>query len=175
MKLDGKKIILSRVTSDDLDFICELECNKDIWFFEEYIEFDMNVVRKEYLQKMDTKFSYDFIVKAIIEGAVKPVGLAQIWSYVEHRKSWELGFATLPIYQGNGFAYEAITLLIKFAFEELEARKVVGMCNCNNLQSVKLMEKRGMRREGTFREELFWNNQWHDQHFYSILESEFHQ
>nr|WP_276614167.1 GNAT family protein [Paenibacillus favisporus] len=78
-------------------------------------------------------------------------------------------------YQGNGFAYEATMLLLEFAFEKLEAHKVVGMCNCNNLQSAKLMEKLGMRREGTFREELMWNNQWHDQYFYSILAREVHQ
>lgn len=175
MKLAGKKVNLSGVTPDDLDFICELECNKDIWLFEEYIESDMNVVREKYLQKMDTKHSYDFIIKSVIEGEVKRVGLAQIWSYVEHRKSWELGFAILPIYQGNGFAYEATILLLEFAFKKLEALKVVGMCNCNNLQSAKLMEKLGMRIEGTFREELFWNNEWHDQYFYSILAREFYQ
>ncbi|MBK3494099.1 GNAT family N-acetyltransferase [Viridibacillus sp. YIM B01967] len=173
MKHNGKNVIISRVTPDDLDFICELECNKDIWLFEEYVESDMKVVREKYLQKMNTQYSYDFIVKSTIEGEVKPIGLAQIWCYVEHRKSWELGFAILPIYQGNGFGYEATKLLIEFAFERLQAHKVVGMYNCNNLRSVKLMESLGMRREGTFQEELFWNNQWHDQYFYSILDREY--
>ncbi|WP_060205678.1 GNAT family N-acetyltransferase [Sporosarcina koreensis] len=173
MKIDGKNVILSRFTPDDLDFICELECNKDIWLFEEFIESDMKVVRETYLKKMTSQHSFDFVVKSTIDGDVKPIGLAQIWRYVEHRKSWEIGFAIHPTYQRNGFGYEATRLLIEFAFESLQAHKVVGMCNCNNLKSIRVMESLGMRREGTFQEELFWNNQWHDQHFYSILEKEY--
>nr|WP_255723361.1 GNAT family protein [Sporosarcina sp. ACRSL] len=173
MRLDGKNVILSRVTPDDLDFVCELECNKDIWFYEEHVESDRNVVKETYLQKMNTPHSYDFIVKSTVDGEVKSIGLAQIWCYVEHRKSWELGFAILPSYQGNGFGYETTKLLLEFAFERLQAHKVVGMCNCNNLKSVKLMESLSMKREGTFKEELFWNNQWHDQYFYSILDREY--
>ncbi len=30
-----------------------------------------------------------------------------------------------------------------------------------------------MKREGIFRDELFWNNQYVDQYFFSVLKSEF--
>ncbi|WP_259392308.1 GNAT family N-acetyltransferase [Paenibacillus thiaminolyticus] len=36
-----------------------------------------------------------------------------------------------------------------------------------------LMEHIGMRREGVFKEELYWNKRWTDQFFYSILDSEY--
>lgn len=74
-----------------------------------------------------------------------PVGLAQIWSYVERRKRWELGFAILSDHQGHGCGYDAIKLLLEFAFNNLEAHKV-GMCNCENQKSIKSMEKLGVRR-----------------------------
>lgn len=50
---------------------------------------------------------------------------------------------------------------------------VYEMCNAQNKRSALLMEKVGMKREGIFREELFWNDQYVDQYFFSILKSEF--
>lgn len=173
MLIQGEKIKLLRVEENDLDFICELECNKEIWLYEEFVQSDKNKVRENYLKKMMSNTSYDFIITTKIDGEDKAVGLAQIWSYIEDRKSWEIGYAVLPEYQGKGYGYEATKLLLRLAFETLQAHKVVGMCNCNNLSSAKIMEKVGMKREGIFREEFFWNNQWTDQYFYSILDKEY--
>lgn len=173
MKIKGNRITLSSVTLNDLEFISELECNNEIWLYEEYVEADRNVVKEKYIDKIDSKYSYDFIIEKIQDGVVIPIGLVQIWSYVEHRKSWELGFGILPDHQGNGYGYEAIQLMLGFTFNDLEAHKVVGMCNCKNEKSSKLMEKLGMSREGIFKKELFWCNEWHDQYFYSILDSEY--
>lgn len=174
MKIDGNRISLSRITYDDLDFICELECNKNIWFFEDYVESDKSIVKEKYIEKLDSHFSYDFIIKKLGDEQEIPVGLAQIWSYVEHRRSWEFGFAILPDHQGYGYGIDAAKLLLEFAFNNLAAHKVVGMCNSKNLKSIKLMDNLGMRREGIFKEELYWQNQWTDQYFYSILSSEYH-
>ncbi|MCA1295448.1 GNAT family N-acetyltransferase [Paenibacillus sp. alder61] len=173
MILNGRSVNLSRVTVDDLDFISELECNKDIWVYEEYVESDRATVRADYLEKMDSDTGYDFVVTADIDGKHERIGLAQIWSYVDHRNSWELGFAILPSYQRQGYGAEATKLLLDFAFRQLQAHKVVGMCHCHNLKSVKLMERAGMRREGIFQEELLLDGQWHDQYFYSILDKEY--
>lgn len=103
------------------------------------------------------------------------IGLAQIWSYSEYRKSWEIGFAILPVYGGQGYGSEAAKLLLQFAFEKLDAHKVVGMCNSRNKRSAALMERISMTREAIFKEELFWQHQWIDQYYYSILEKEFFQ
>ncbi|RAL24225.1 GNAT family N-acetyltransferase [Thermoflavimicrobium daqui] len=176
MELSGEKILLSKISINDLDFICRIECNKNLWYFEEYVESDKNVVREEYIQKIEEKekpTSYDFIVTIATDKSKTPIGLAQIWNNSEYRKSWEIGFAILPEYWGKGYGSEAARLLLQFAFEELDAHKVVGMCNANNTRSAALMEHIGMRREAIFKEELFWQNKWVDQYYFSILEREY--
>lgn len=172
MKIKGNRILLSKVTEKDLDFICELECNKDVWLFEEFVENDNNIVKSKYLEQMKSNEHVDLVITIVTDNEIMRIGLVQLWSYVAHRKSWELGFGILPKYQGSGYGYEAVGLLLNYAFKNLEARKVVAMCNDQNQKSINLMEKLGMRREGTFKQELKWNNQWRDQHFYSILVSE---
>ncbi|GIO02583.1 hypothetical protein J5TS2_32510 [Brevibacillus halotolerans] len=178
MKIVGEKLLLSSVSNKDLDFICRIECDQSLWYFEDYVESDDKIVRENYLRKIeesDEGSSYDFIVTIAGDQSNTPIGLAQIWSYVEHRKSWEIGFSILPAYGGQGYGSEAAKLLLQFAFEQLGAHKVVGMCNSQNKRSIALMERIGMTKEAVFKEELFWQNEWVDQYFFSVLEKEFLQ
>ncbi|GIO96047.1 aminoglycoside N(6')-acetyltransferase [Paenibacillus lautus] len=176
MEIYGENVILSRITSHELDFICRIECDRDLWHFEESVESDEQVVRSKYLDRINEgneTTTYDFIVSLVDDKMRTPIGLAQVWSYIDYRKSWELGFAILPDYSGQGYGSEAAKLLLKFAFEQLKAHKVVGMCNSQNTRSAALMEHIGMTKEAVFKEELFWNGKWADQFYYSILEKEF--
>ncbi|RJE88882.1 N-acetyltransferase [Paenibacillus sp. 1011MAR3C5] len=176
MDISGAKTKLSRIAVDDLDFICDIECNRELWQYEEAVQTDREAVRQAYLNKINsnTEHHYDFIVYLEAEGIRTPIGLAQIWSYNEYRKSWEIGFAILPPHSGHGYGTEAAEFLLKFAFEVLQAHKVVGMCNAKNSRSADLMERIGMTREAVFKEELYWCKRWTDQYFYSILEREYY-
>lgn len=176
MEINGEKVILSKITTKDLDFICRIESDENIWCFEESVQSDKQVIREEYLEKInegDKTNSYDFIVRLAVDNEKTPIGIAQIWSYIDYRKSWEIGFALLPEHRGHGYGSEAAKLLLNYAFEKLDAHKVVGMCNSKNTRSATLMKHIGMTKEGVFKEELFWNNQWTDQYYFSILEKEF--
>lgn len=176
MDVSGDKVKLSRITVDDLDFICEIECDSELWQYEEAVQTDREAARQSYLNKIngDDEHHYDFIVYLRSEGIRNPIGLAQIWSYNEYRKSWEIGFAIVPAHRGHGYGIEAAELLLKFAFETLKAHKVVGMCNAKNLRSAALMERIGMTKEAVFKEELYWHERWTDQYYYSILEKEYY-
>ncbi|BFH68926.1 ribosomal-protein-serine acetyltransferase [Paenibacillus dendritiformis] len=177
MKLQGERIELTLITEEDMDFLCQMECDKDLWHFEESVP-SLEEAKENFQEKItesedEEGASYDFVVRLASEQAAAPIGMAQIWSYVDGRKSWEIGFAILPEYGGRGYGREAAELLLALAFNKLGAHKVVGMCNALNYRSSALMEHIGMRREGVFKEELYWNERWTDQFFYSILDSEY--
>ena len=177
MEIQGKKIWLASVTPEDLDFICNIERDRNLWFYKESVPSNDEEVREKYLQHIEEGADsgwYDFVVFLGADQERTPIGLAQIWSYIDERQSWELGFAILPAYGGCGYGSEAADLLLQFAFNQLDAHKVVGMCNAENHRSSALMERIGMVREGIFREELNWNGQWTDQYYYCILDREFH-
>lgn len=104
-----------------MDFICRIECDRDLWQFEESVPSDEQV-RSNFLEKIregNETASYDFIVRLANDGNRTPIGLAQVWSYIDYRKSWEVGFAILPQHGGQGYGSEAAQLLLKFAFDEL--------------------------------------------------------
>lgn len=172
MRIQGEQVCLLKLTEKHLDFISGLECNQEVWAYEEFIETDHDQARDKYVSQMGSSHNHDFVIVISADGESVPIGIVQIWSYVEHRDSWEIGFGILPEYQGRGYGAEAARLLMHYAFHELNAHKVVGMCNSHNQRSSRLMEKLGFQREGIFKEELKWNGGWHDQYFYSILDWE---
>lgn len=176
MKLTSGNLFLEIISNEDLDFICQIECDRELWQYEESVETDLDTVWRKYNQRLADKAKpkrYDFLICLQQGETIEKIGLAQIWSYIDFRESWEIGFAVLPEYSGKGYGGKAAELLLKWGFEGLGAHKIVGMCNAQNIASSSVMERIGMTREGIFRGELMWRGQWTDQYYYSILEKEY--
>lgn len=102
--------------------------------------------------------------------------------FPEHRpefKTWRIGYIVHPTYYGQGYTTEFTRAVIKYAFTELGAHRIVAYCSPDNIASWKIMEKCGMRREGTLKKEFLWRNDkdgksiWLDSYCYAILDEEF--
>ncbi|GII80580.1 N-acetyltransferase [Sphaerisporangium rufum] len=63
------------------------------------------------------------------------------------RTEAELGYIFDPAYGGHGYATEAVTAMVAYAFDRLGVRRITAGCFADNLPSVRLLEKVGMRRE----------------------------
>jgi len=63
----------------------------------------------------------------------------------------DLGFAFLPAYRGNGYAFEAAQAAIEFAWERLRLGRVVAITAPDNDDSVRLLERLGFRFERMLR------------------------
>jgi RimJ/RimL family protein N-acetyltransferase len=86
----------------------------------------------------------------------------------------EIGWAIAADRQGRGYATEAASALLAFAFGPLACHRVIATCQPENAASWRVMEKLGMRREGHFRQGLRQaNGEWWDEYFYALLASEY--
>ncbi len=87
----------------------------------------------------------------------------------------EVGYIFHPAYQGQGYATEAVAAVVDYAFREMRAHRVVGNCNPENAASWRVLEKCGMTREATFRQNVFFRRDpageplWTDTYVYAIL------
>jgi len=74
-----------------------------------------------------------------------------------HRVDWrlrqaELGFFLLPPFEGQGFACEAVSMLVRFAFGNLGMRRLEAQCDVDNLRSAVLLDRLGFAYEGRKRQ-----------------------
>lgn len=84
----------------------------------------------------------------------------------------ELGYELDPREWNNGYATEAATEMLNFAFEQLRLHRVMARVIANNSNSVRLLEKLGMRQEGHLRENEFFKGHYWDTLIYGMLEDE---
>jgi len=87
----------------------------------------------------------------------------------------EIGFTFAPDYQGQGFATEAVTAIMDYAFGDLEVHRIIGSADARNARSLALMERLGMRKEAHFVKSMWFNGEWADDVIYAILEEEWQQ
>lgn len=92
--------------------------------------------------------------------------------------NWEIGYVFNPKYYGMGYAAESCRAVIDYGFKNLKVRRVVAMCNPENISSWKLLERLKMRREGYLRKNIFFKlnekgePNWTDTYEYAILADE---
>ncbi|MCR8641266.1 GNAT family N-acetyltransferase [Paenibacillus sp. N1-5-1-14] len=168
----NQRIILSPATLEDVDFLVDIKTSISLWPYEDLLSIDKDAVRKNVVDRINSDWYKQYIVKLDTPERT-PIGELHIHWYVEERRSWEMGYCIFPEYRGQGYGVEAAREVLKYAFDEWNAHKVVAMCNAHNTASYKLLEKLGLVREGVFREELLWDGRWVNQLFYCILDSEY--
>jgi RimJ/RimL family protein N-acetyltransferase len=77
---------------------------------------------------------------------------------VAHLTSTEFGlyYAFFPAYQRQGYATEAVRALVAFAFDVLQLRRIVATTTYENVRSIGLMRRLGMRIEQNSSAGLSW-------------------
>lgn len=73
---------------------------------------------------------------------------------------------------GQGYAFEAVTGLLKYCFEDLGLHRIRANCDARNQASWRLLEKLGFRREAHFVESYLEHRTWFDEFEYALLERE---
>ena len=84
----------------------------------------------------------------------------------------EIGFTIARPHQGQGYATEALIALLGYLFDELEVHRVYANCDPDNMPSIRLLQKIGLRHEGRFIESLWLRGSWVSEDWYAILRRE---
>ncbi|MGH7748463.1 MAG: GNAT family N-acetyltransferase, partial [Candidatus Dormibacteria bacterium] len=89
-------------------------------------------------------------------------------------RTQEIGWVIAREDQGRGYATEAATSLLAYAFECLGRHRVIATGQPQNPASWRVMEKLGMRREAHFRQCLLRpSGEWWDEYVYALLRDEY--
>ncbi|MEH6945435.1 GNAT family N-acetyltransferase [Bacillus sp. JJ722] len=87
--------------------------------------------------------------------------------------TYEIGWVFNPRYYNKGYASEAALAILQYGFKQMKLHRIIATCQPQNIPSYRVMEKIGMRREGSFKKCIPKGNEWWDEYYYAILEEEF--
>jgi RimJ/RimL family protein N-acetyltransferase len=84
----------------------------------------------------------------------------------------EIGYTISRPFQKQGYGAEAVNSLLEYLFLDLGLHRVRANCDPQNLPSIKLLNKLGMRHEGRSIQSLYLKGEWVDEDWYAILKEE---
>lgn len=173
MLLKGKNLTLGALKEEDIDVLAGWYENTD---FLRFYDFHPAVPKtREQLRRIyESGGSETFVPLAVrIRETGKMIGLIEIDGIsASNRFAWiSIGFGS-DEYRGRGFGYEALSLAVEFAFDELNLERLqLNVIGYNNA-AIRLYEKTGFKKEGTYREAVIRNGERHDLLLYGLLRKE---
>jgi len=118
------------------------------------------------------KDTYNFAIETLEEGKyIGGCGINQI--------DWKNSVATVGIfigdknYWGKGYGSDAMKVLVRFIFEQMNVNKIKLFVYSFNERAVRSYEKCGFVKEGVLRQEIFRDGKYHDEYVMSILKDEY--
>ena len=171
-KLIGEKLYLSPVDKNDFElftnWINDMEVSLGTLQSEKIIGLDEE---KEILERLSRGGITFTIVDMETNKAIGYTGFPQ-YDYVNRNASVAITIGDKS-YWRKGYGQEAIKILQKFAFEELNLHKLELEVHAYNEKAYNCYKKCGFVEEGRKRENFYINGKYTDTVFMGILKSEF--
>ncbi len=101
------------------------------------------------------------------------IGYFGFWKLISEHCRAEIGYALKPEHWRKGYMTETLRTMIVFGFNKIKLHKIEANLNPDNINSIKLLEKFGFKKEAYFRENVLFNNRFLDSIIYSLLQKDF--
>lgn len=146
MRLETERLILRKLTLDDLDAFAGLLADPEVMRFS--LNGPMDKERAiEYLQKriLDHYDVYGYGLYAVVLND-KLIGIVGLINQNLDGKNWtELGYRLHPQYWGKGLATEACKAVCNYAFSELGMKELISIIDPKNIRSIEVARRIGMK------------------------------
>ncbi|AMO85818.1 Putative ribosomal N-acetyltransferase YdaF [Solibacillus isronensis B3W22] len=174
-KLETERLLLRPITFDDSDRIEELAGEYDV------AKSTLNIPHpypkgsaSQFIESTQTAEQNNKIVMfAIINKETKLlIGLINLNLSISYQRG-ELAYWIGKEYWGNGYGTEAAKALLEYGFNQLKLNKIFAASFTSNTGSWKVMEKIGLKYEGTLKQHVSRFGQFYDLTYYGLLKDEF--
>lgn len=172
-ELITERLLLRRVTNNDIDDLFELRSNEDVM---KYIEIGRA------LSKNDAVIHFNKIEEALVtnsgiswaisfrENTGKLIGVIGLWRLIKEHYRAEIGYTLHPDFWKKGIMREAIKAVMLYGFSSMKLHSIEAQINPENTASAKLLETMGFIKEGHFKENYFSEGIFSDTIVYSKLQ-----
>ena len=173
-RIEAERLILRKITEEDVNDIFEYASVPEVTTF---VLWDTHKTKQnsiEFVKLAGEQFNNNIsIVWGIeIKSENKLIGSIDLRDWNSIHRCGEIGYVISKEYWNRGYVSEAVKAIINFGFEILHLNRIEAHCEEENIGSWKVMEKCGMKYEGTLREKVFIKERFRSMKMYSILKRE---
>jgi RimJ/RimL family protein N-acetyltransferase len=177
--LTGIKVILRPLEHEDLKLLHEWQNDEDVMRLARSSPdsaVSMQALETEYEKIIRGEDAFRQVYVIAGKDDKKPIGWASISIHRWTRRSTtgDIGLAIVPAsFRKKGYGTEVVELLLKESFEQLNLHRVGWWTYAENVGSIGLAKKMGFKEEARLRENVFFDNQYHDSVVLGLLKEEY--
>ena len=175
MKIITDRLILRNMSEEDRNDCFAIFMNDDVCRYLPYYAW----TDKEKDSKFNEKLAHDslkekHILDLAVEYGSRMIGVVSAW-YSTMKETVEIGYVFNKEYYKNGYATEAVFALCTYLFKEENVHRVYADTDTRNVDSYRLLERIGMRREAHFISDYYAKDEWTDSYIYGMLRNDLDQ
>lgn len=172
---NGEKVRLREYRKEDIPlaqaFMNDMEVRRNLW---PGIPFPMTLKDEEQWFEKNSALcdAYNFAIETLDEGKyIGGCGLVQVdW---KNRKTTVGIMIGEKSFWGKGYGTDAMKVLIRFIFEQMNLDKIKLNVYSFNERAIKCYQKCGFKTEGVLRKELFRDGAYYDEILMAILREDY--
>lgn len=169
--LESDRLILKSIEIQDLDYLLKLRWDKDVM---EYL-IHQPISSIDQLDWFKSLKKTDLALSIFIKTESSPILIGTTGVY-EINQRHQRGIWRIRIdsqYQGKGYAREASSMMLDYAFNTLNLQKIISDSFPENSAVVKLLNSVGSKEEGRLRNHYFHKGKFMDVIQFGLLRDEF--
>ena len=145
--IEGKGIILRKITQSDADSLCELTESRAVYRYLPTFLFEKQYDSIEHV--IDHLYDECFRESIILgiyhkeDSADVFCGIAEMYGYRDEIHKISVGYRLLERFWGQGIASEALGLMIDYLFNETDIEIITASTMIENRGSARVLEKNG--------------------------------
>lgn len=170
--LTTERLKLRAVTMDDVEAMFKYGSNDNVTRYVLWETHQTVEDSKSFIEMAIESYAMHEFYHWGIEYNGEFIGTIDFVGLNDYSKVGEIGYVLAEDYWNKGLVTEAAKRVIDFGFEELGLIRIQARCIAENVASSRVMEKCGMKFEGTLRKSLFAKGTHHDIHMYAIIDED---
>ena len=147
-ELTTQRLILKRLAQTDSEGIFALRSDPDVIKYTQIKQYTSIEEANAYIERMDKALakgeSIVWSIRLAEEGTF--AGSISLWNITEDGTCAEIGYDSLPPFQGKGFVGEAVKAVIGYGFKGMGLNRIVADLLTENIRSVRLLERNGFKK-----------------------------
>lgn len=169
--LHGTHINLRALEPEDLDFLFKIENNESFWEVSHTQTPFSKFILKQYLENAHLDIYEAKQLRLVIEGnkCKNTIGMIDLFDFNPQHKRAGIGILIQPDYQQNGFASEALQLLINYCFTHLQLHQLYANITSDNKNSIHLFTKHDFKKIGIKKDWILNNKTYKDEILFQII------
>jgi RimJ/RimL family protein N-acetyltransferase len=174
-ELHSPRLILRRLTRDDLAAFCAYRSLPDVARFQSWDTFGPEdgaaLLEEQACREPNIPGTWLQLALTLKESG-EMIGDCGMHFPQNNPRNLEVGITLAPSHWRRGYASEALSTVIDFAFTVLDKHRITAVTDAENAAAAALFHRLGFRREGHFIENVWFKGKWGSEFAFALLRSE---